>query len=484
MSPKRPPLPVIIILLLLVISAAVYYIFFANRFTSQTGTLSATGTVETTNISIAPELSGKVLEVNVDEGQEVKAGDILFRLDSSLLSAQRDVASAALATAQSAATTAGAAAAAAQAQYDLTYSSAMVQDRTNRTTDWYKTQNGDFTLPLWYYNQQEQISAAQSAVISAQANLNKSQDKLAQIMQAAGSADFVKAETDLAAAQAEYDVTKNLNDRILNGKDMDELTRRQLFLLQKDAMLDSKDLSSRWVTTLSNVNKDMRDEAQKLYDDARTNLDDAQTNYQDAVTTDGAKDILKARAQVNVAEERYFTALDFVRVLQTGSQAQTVTAASKSVEQAKDAADQAATAVGQAQANLALIDAQIAKLTVSAPADGVILTRNVEPGEVVNPGSVLLTFGRRSNLTITVYIPENRYGEISLGQTATVTVDSFPGESFAASVINISDQAEFTPRNVQTVDGRKTTVFAIKLRLDDPNSKLKTGMPADVSFVK
>ena len=124
----------------------------------------------------------------------------------------------------------------------------------------------------------------------------------------------------------------------------------------------------------------------------------------------------------------------------------------------------------------------MAKLTVSAPADGVILTRNVEPGEVVNPGSILLTLGRLADLTMTVYIPENRYGEISLGQSVDVSVDSFPGETFIASVINISDRAEFTPRNVQTIDGRKSTVFAIKLRVDDPNSKLKAGMPADAVF--
>ena len=111
-----------------------------------------------------------------------------------------------------------------------------------------------------------------------------------------------------------------------------------------------------------------------------------------------------------------------------------------------------------------------------------ILTRAVEPGEVVMPGSGLLTIARLSDLTITVYIPEDRYGEISIGQTANVTVDSFPGENFTATVMYISGKAEFTPRNVQTVEGRKTTVFAIKLMLVDAGGKLKPGMPADVLF--
>jgi len=89
-----------------------------------------------------------------------------------------------------------------------------------------------------------------------------------------------------------------------------------------------------------------------------------------------------------------------------------------------------------------------------------------------------------NELTITVYVPEDRYGEIHLGQTVDVTVDSFPGETFTATVSNIADQAEFTPRNVQTVSGRSATVYAVKLKVSDPTGKLKIGMPADVVFVK
>ena len=69
-----------------------------------------------------------------------------------------------------------------------------------------------------------------------------------------------------------------------------------------------------------------------------------------------------------------------------------------------------------------------------------------------------------------------------MGQKALVSVDSFPGETFQASVIHIADKAEFTPRNVQTADGRKSTVFAIKLKVEDSAGKLKYGMPADVTF--
>ncbi len=63
-----------------------------------------------------------------------------------------------------------------------------------------------------------------------------------------------------------------------------------------------------------------------------------------------------------------------------------------------------------------------------------------------------------------------------------MTVDSFLGEVFEANVIRIADQAEFTPRNVQTEEGRKSTVFAVELMVDNPQGKLKPGMPADVKF--
>jgi HlyD family secretion protein len=88
------------------------------------------------------------------------------------------------------------------------------------------------------------------------------------------------------------------------------------------------------------------------------------------------------------------------------------------------------------------------------------------------------------DMTLTVYVPEDRYGEISLGQKAQVSVDSFPGESFEAVVVHIAEEAEFTPRNVQTAEGRSSTFYAIKLQLDDPAGNLKPGMPADVVFEK
>jgi multidrug resistance efflux pump len=232
----------------------------------------------------------------------------------------------------------------------------------------------------------------------------------------------------------------------------------------------------------SSVDQSLRDSAQQAYDDASSELTNAQTAYDDAVTTSGAEDVLTARADLSVGQERYDMGQDRLHALQTGYLSPKVVAAQKALDQAQSAAEQSKSAIQQAEFSLKLIDTQIAKLTIIAPTDGMILTRAVEPGEVVMPGSGLLTMARMSDLTITVYIPEDRYGEISIGQTADVTVDSFPGENFTATVMYISDKAEFTPRNVQTAEGRKTTVFAVKLMLGDTGGKLPPGMPADVLF--
>ncbi|MDP2778454.1 MAG: efflux RND transporter periplasmic adaptor subunit, partial [Anaerolineales bacterium] len=120
--------------------------------------------------------------------------------------------------------------------------------------------------------------------------------------------------------------------------------------------------------------------------------------------------------------------------------------------------------------------------TVYAPMNGVVLARNVEVGEFVQPGATTFSVADLDGLTITVYVPEDQYGNTLLGQEATVTVDSFPNETFGAVVVHIADQAEFTPRNVQTVEGRSSTVYAIKLKVINSEGKLKIGMPADVVF--
>ena len=119
---------------------------------------------------------------------------------------------------------------------------------------------------------------------------------------------------------------------------------------------------------------------------------------------------------------------------------------------------------------------------VRSPIDGVVLERLIEPDEFVAANSTVLVVAALDALTLKIYVPEDRYGQMALGQSYAVSVDSFPGETFQGTVQYIADRAEFTPRNVQTTDSRKTTVYAVRLELAPTGGKLKPGMPADVHF--
>lgn len=191
-------------------------------------------------------------------------------------------------------------------------------------------------------------------------------------------------------------------------------------------------------------------------DQAQATLDNAQAQYDLLAAGARSEQLTAAEAQVNAAQAQADVAQAQVNVTQGQ--------------------------VDAARAAIEVLNVQIAKLTLKAPAAGVILARAIEPGEVASPGATLLIIGQLDELTLTVYAPEDRYGSITLGQAATVSVDSFSGEKFTATVTHIADQFEFTPRNVQTADGRKTTVFAVRLTVDNPEGKLKPGMPADVTF--
>jgi HlyD family secretion protein len=231
-------------------------------------------------------------------------------------------------------------------------------------------------------------------------------------------------------------------------------------------------------------NEDLTAQAQKQFDAAQAELHAAQEAYNSMLTSATSRDVLEARARVAVARSRYDAALDLLNGLQTGENSLQVMAAQNGLAQAETAVSQAEAGLAQAQAALKSVDIQIARATITSPIDGILLTRNLEVGETVSPGSTLMTIGQLDEVELVVYIPEDRYGEINLGDKVEIRVDSFPGETFNGTVAHISDQAEFTPRNVQTIEGRRATVYAVKLLVPNPNLKLKPGMPADVTFLE
>lgn len=447
---------------------------------SSAGTLEATGTIEARTSALGSEIGGRVTEVLVEEGQAVKAGQPLVRLDTSLLEAQRKVAAASLESAQSATTAAQAALASAQARYDSTLNAALSQVAAQRTADWFNADRTDFTKPAWYFSQTEQIAAAEVEVETSQQALTDDRNALAALEAKAASAEFLKAEQDMAEAQATYLVAKRLNDLVSNGRDVDDLTRTGLFKLARDVALQNKGLDPRWLG--NNLDHDLRTASQEIFDAAKANLRTTQRAYADLVSTQAATDILKARAGVSIAQERYYMAQDLLRSLQTGDNSPEVTAAQKSLEQTRSIAEQATSAVSQAQANVDLIDTQLSKLTIVAPTDGVVLTRSAEVGQTALPGATLVEIGRLDALELTVYLPEEKFGLVKPGQPVQARVDAYAGRVFDGTVLRMANEAEFTPTNVQTKEDRTRLVYAVVIRLKNTDWALKPGMIADVQF--
>ena len=136
----------------------------------------------------------------------------------------------------------------------------------------------------------------------------------------------------------------------------------------------------------------------------------------------------------------------------------------------------------QARAQLADIDAQLKEMQVIAPADSILEVLSVKVGDVLPPNGEVATLLLAQHLWVRVYVPEPWLGKIKLGDTVNVRVDSFPGHDFHGVVEQINRQAEFTPRNVQTVADRIKQVFGVKIRLPTDDDRLRAGMAADVYF--
>lgn len=295
------------------------------------GTLTTSGTIEATEIPVAAEVAGKVVQVAAEEGQRVVAGDVLVKLDPTALGIQ--------------------------------------------------------------------VEQAQAALKLAEARLAEAR----------------------------------VGPRPSQVRQVEELAR------QAAAALDGARKNYETV--------------KQLYDQGvapRTQLDAATTQLHTAEAQARA-----ARAQA-----------DLVRQGVTPEQRQQLEAA-----------------VAQAQAAEKLARFNLERTAVKAPVAGVVVRRLVEPGALIAPGAALVTLANLDDLWLKVYVPENQLNQVKLGMRVGVRVDAYPHRRFRAEVVHLNDQAEFTPRNVQTKKERATTVYAVKLRLlEGLAGELKPGMPADVTF--
>ena len=135
--------------------------------------------------------------------------------------------------------------------------------------------------------------------------------------------------------------------------------------------------------------------------------------------------------------------------------------------------------LNEASADLGLSRVNLDYTVLRAPFTGVVTVRQAELGEVVSPGTPVVTLSDLDHIWLRAYVAETDLGRIHWGQDAIVTTDTYPGKQYHGRISFISPDAEFTPKSVQTYKERVTLVYRIKIDIDNPNHELKPGMPAD-----
>jgi multidrug resistance efflux pump len=172
--------------------------------------------------------------------------------------------------------------------------------------------------------------------------------------------------------------------------------------------------------------------------------------------------------EIVAADARHQQAVAVLQKTERGSRAEDIAAARAEL--------------GQAEGELREAEARYRERQVVAPADAVVEVLDVRPGDLVAPNAAIATLLEIDQVYVRIYVPETQIGRVRVGQTASIRVDSFPKQLFPATVVQINQQAEFLPRNVQTREERVHQVLGVKLTISDAQGRIRPGMAADITL--
>lgn len=456
----KPPAILIIIIVLALIGGGGYW-YFSNNPTiwaqamsdfgfetpEEANLLTASGFIEADQVVVAAETGGRIVSLNFDQGDSVLAGQPVASISTGLLDAQSQQVNAqiALAKAQLAQIEAG--------------------------------------VPA------EQIAVAEAAVSVAETARDAAKQAIADAELLRDTPQQLNAQIDAAYSKiAIIDLQIKQAELMQNAVMLRESIAQQMW--------DSAQRGFDWSMFVPGVGQQSghidvgegeKNAASTAWNLATTDvwqvsaqLESAKAARKSAVVTlnsllDLKENPLQGDLKVTQAKADYQTKLAAVDVAEAN-----LAQAKSGVPQSKIEVVQANLA--QAQTQLDAIEVQRTKFTLNAPIDGTVISRAAQVGEVALPGMPLVTLADLNHMTLTVYVAESSYGQLQLGQSVKVMVDSFPDETFSGEISYISDTAEFTPKNVQTREERVNLVYAIKINLNNDAGKLKPGMPADAIF--
>ena len=291
-------------------------------------------------------------------------------------------------------------------------------------------------------------------------------------IQASGTVEATEADLGFQMAGRIAWVGPRMGDSVQVGEEVARLDQEEL-LARKRAAEAQREAAR---ALLAEMNTGSRPEeiaegqaalrgAEERLADAQRDLERARRLFDGGAVSREALD--KAETAARVAESAVDQARERVRLLEEGPRRERI------------AAQQAV--VAQAEAAVAQVDAALSNSVVTIPFQGVVTIRHREPGETVSPGAPVLTIMDPEDRWVRIYVREDRVGEVSLGQRATIISDTYGDRTYRGEVIFISSEAEFTPRNVQTTEERVKLVYAVKVQItEDPSHDLKAGIPADV----
>jgi HlyD family secretion protein len=383
---------VLILVLLCAAGAAIWAYRGMNRPPSNRIVVS--GNIELTEVSISFKTAGRLIERTVDEGDAVKSGQVIAKLDRDQLSAQKEREAAGLASSNDQL---------AQARTSLEY------QRATTAAD-IETRKAD-------------LSAAEARLAELR-NGSRPQEKL-----------DAKAAVDSAASQV--DRTRRDWDRAQTLYKNDDISTAQF-----DQYRDT------WQNADAAL-KSANERESLVLAGPRTE----QINGQSA-------QVEHARAALKMAE---------ASALETKRREQELGTRRAEIDRSK--------------ASLALVNSQIDDTTAVSPVDGVVLVKSADVGEVLAPGTTVVTVGDIDHPWLRGYINETDLAKVKLGSKARVTTDSYPGKIYDGRVTFISSEAEFTPKQIQTQQERVKLVYRIKIEIANPNHELKSNMPADAEIV-
>ncbi|MGH2402882.1 MAG: HlyD family secretion protein [bacterium] len=435
------------VLVLVVIVAAVGLYFWLPRTRGDPNRIEGSGTIEATQVSVAPKVAGRVVSLKASEGDRVEASQVVAELDHDELDAQ---------VAHARATLSAAEARVAQAQVALsvqeTQAAASVQQaraavdasrtRVPQASEAAELQQASVNAQI--EQARAQVKAAAAQAVAAEAALRAAEANLQ-----AAEAALIHAQSDAARAEALF------RDGAVAAQQADVArTALATAISQRDAARAQRDAT-----------RSQREAVGSALKQAETALNLALANRRTVPIRQ--LDVAASRAQVDQAEAGLRSARSAAGLVT--QRAREVDAARAAFEQAKASLDLAMTSRNNA--------------ILRAPIRGTVLSKNVEIGDLVMVGSPVMTIGDLSRPYLRIFVSETDLGRVKLGQAADVRVDAFPGRVIRGTVEAISNRAEFTPGNVQTKEERVKLVFGVKVVLPNPEGILKPGLPADATIL-